>query len=77
MLRTRRLREVEVMAASTAKLSNHVGPQARLVADLIRGKDVAEALSILQFSTKRCARPPQSWFNQQLRTQTSKAGERR
>ena len=47
------------MAASTAKLSNlRVGPQkVRLVADLIRGEDVDEALSILNFSTKRCATP--------------------
>jgi len=47
------------MAASTAKLSNlRVGPRkVRLVADLIRGKNVDDALSILQFSTKRCARP--------------------
>jgi large subunit ribosomal protein L22 len=35
-----------------------IAPQkVRLVADLIRGKDVEEALNILQFTNKRSARP--------------------
>lgn len=44
---------------ATAKLTMlRVTPQkARLVADLVRGKDVAEAEAILQFTPKRSARP--------------------
>lgn len=44
---------------STARLRHlRVGPRkVRLVADLIRGKNVEEALNILQFVDKRSARP--------------------
>ena len=47
------------MAASTAKLRHlRVAPRkVRLVADLIRGKNVEEALNILQFTPKGSARP--------------------
>ena len=45
--------------SATAKLRHlRMGPRkVRLVADLIRGKDVEEALSILQFANKRSAVP--------------------
>lgn len=44
---------------STAKLRHlRIAPRkVRLVADLIRGKDVEEALSILQFTQKRSSMP--------------------
>jgi len=44
---------------ATAKLTMlRVTPQkARLVADLVRGKDVTEAEAILQFTPKRSAKP--------------------
>ena len=45
------------MSVSTAKLRHYkAGPQkVRLVADLVRGLNVEEALTILQFSDKSCA----------------------
>lgn len=42
---------------STAKYVKGSPQKARLVVDLIRGRKVEEALSILQFSKKRAARP--------------------
>ncbi len=47
------------MAGSSAKLNNFRGSafKARLVADLIRGRQVEEALSILDLSPKGFARP--------------------
>jgi len=47
------------MAGSTAKLNNLRGSafKARLVADQIRGRQVEEALAILDLSSKRFARP--------------------
>ena len=47
------------MAGSSAKLNNFRGSafKARLVADQIRGRQVEEALSILDLSPRRFARP--------------------
>ncbi|HOJ68065.1 MAG TPA: 50S ribosomal protein L22 [Candidatus Hydrogenedentes bacterium] len=47
------------MPVATAKLSNlPVAPRkVRLVAAMIRGKRVADAMDILQFTVKRCAEP--------------------
>ncbi len=47
------------MAGSTAKLNNFRGSafKARLVVDQIRGRQVEEALSILDLSPRRFARP--------------------
>jgi large subunit ribosomal protein L22 len=47
------------MTIARAKLSQlRISPQkVRLVADLIRGKNVEEALTILQFTPKSSARP--------------------
>ena len=39
--------------------------KARLVADLIRGKDVAQALNILAFSPKKGAELIKKYWNQQ------------
>ncbi len=43
----------------TAKLSNYRGSprKVRLVADLVRGKKVADAMNILAFTTKRATDP--------------------
>ena len=47
------------MATAVAKLKNlQIGPRkVRLVADLIRGKKVAEARDILRFTVKKSAEP--------------------
>ena len=44
-------------AKATAKYIKGSPQKARLVIDLIRGKPVEDALSILQFSRKRAAKP--------------------
>jgi large subunit ribosomal protein L22 len=43
-------------AKATAKYTKGSPQKARLVIDLIRGRDVEEALAILQFSKKRAAK---------------------
>ena len=40
--------------------------KARLIADLIRGKDVASALTICQFSLKKQANLPTNFLSQQI-----------
>lgn len=47
------------MSTTTAKLRHvRIGPRkVRVVADLIRGKNAAEALDILQFTVKKAALP--------------------
>lgn len=44
-------------AKATAKYVKGSSQKARLVIDLIRGKNVEKALSILQYSRKRAAKP--------------------
>ena len=53
MRRTRR----DMEAQATAKYIKGSSQKARLVIDLIRGKKVEQALSILEYSPKRAARP--------------------
>ena len=46
-----------MQAKASLRMLRSTPRKTRLVADLIRGKDVAEAESILQFTNKRAAKP--------------------
>jgi large subunit ribosomal protein L22 len=66
------------MAESHAKLTNlRVAPRkVRLVADMIRGKKVADARNILEFTLKRSALPIQKLLNSAVANAENAAAER-
>jgi large subunit ribosomal protein L22 len=65
------------MATAVAKVRNlRVGPRkARLVADLIRGKSVANARDILQFTLKKSAEPMLKLLNSAVANAEYRASE--
>lgn len=67
------------MPTAVAKLKNlQISPRkVRLVADLIRGKRVADARDILQFTVKGCALPMRKLLDSAVANAENEAGERR
>lgn len=62
---------------ATARLNNFRGSarKARLILDLIRGKNVVQAKNILQFSTKRMAKDIHKLLNSAIANANQKAGK--